>query len=188
MTTWRGVGSDDYDARWKALAAAGKDPHGEVAFVQRYAPARVLDAGCGTGRVAIELVQRGIEAVGVDVSGEMLVAARAKAPAIEWHLLDLADFDLGERFDLAVMAGNVMIFVNPGTEAAVVRSVAAHVVPGGRVVAGFQLGRGLSLDDYDAHCAAAGLVLAERYATWDGDPFPGDGTYAVSVHRKPADL
>lgn len=185
MTTWRGVSSDDYDARWKAMAAAGKDPHGEVAFVQRYEPDRVLDAGCGTGRVAIELTRRGVSTVGVDVNEEMLAAARAKAPAIEWHLQDLAELDLRAEFDVVVMAGNVMIFVNPGTEAAVVARVAAHLRPGGRLIAGFQLGRGYDLDDYDAHCAAAGLALAERYATWDGDPFPGDGSYSVSVHRRP---
>jgi len=183
MTTWRGVSSDDYDARWKAMAAAGKDPHGEVAFVQRYSPAKLLDAGCGTGRVAIELVQRGIAAVGVDVSDEMLAAARAKAPAISWHLQDLATLALDDRFDVVVMAGNVMIFVIAGTEATVIERVALHLRPGGRLITGFQLGRGYDLATFDADCAAAGLELAERYATWDADPFPGDGTYAVSVHQ-----
>ena len=185
MTTWRGVNSDDYDARWKAMAAAGKDPHGEVAFVQRYSPERVLDAGCGTGRVTIELVQRGVLTIGVDVSDEMLTAARAKAPSITWHLHDLATFALADRFDVAVMAGNVMVFVTPGSEAAVVGRVAAHLRPGGRLIAGFQLGRGYDLATYDAHCAAAGLALAERYATWGAEPFPGDGGYAVSVHQRP---
>ena len=55
--------------------------------------------------------------------------------------------------------------------------------PEGALVAGFQLGRGYALDAYDAHCADGGLVLAERYATWDRDPFAG-GDYAVSVHRR----
>ena len=62
---------------------------------------------------------------------------------------------------------------------------ARHVAPGsGVLVAGFQLGRGYELDEYDAHCEAAGLRLRERFATWGGDAFPGDGTYAVSVHAK----
>jgi hypothetical protein len=50
-------------------------------------------------------------------------------------------------------------------------------------VAGFQLGRGYRLDDYDEHCRSADLTLVERWATWSGDPFT-DGDYAVSVHRR----
>jgi hypothetical protein len=82
------------------------------------------------------------------------------------------------------MAGNVMIFVVPGTEGAVLQRVAAHLRPGGVVVAGFQLISGrLSLEHYDALASAAGLTLTDRYATWDRDPWVPDGDYAVSVHR-----
>ena len=52
-------------------------------------------------------------------------------------------------------------------------------------MAGFQLGKEYGLLDYDAHAEAAGLALQDRYSTWDRDPFPGDGSYAVSVHRRP---
>jgi hypothetical protein len=55
----------------------------------------------------------------------------------------------------------------------------------GVLVAGFQLGRGYDLASYDAHCNAAGFVLAERYATWDREPFAA-GDYAVSVHHPTA--
>ena len=119
----------------------------------------------------------------------MLSAARAKAPELEWVLADLSDFELSgaggrRRFDAAVMAGNVMIFVVPGTEGAVLERLAAHLQPGGLVVAGFQLVPGrLSLDRYDELAAAAGLTLADRFATWDRDPWSPGGDYAVSVHR-----
>ena len=93
--------------------------------------------------------------------------------------------DLGRRFDVVVMAGNVMIFLEPGTEAAVVANLARHLEPGGALVAGFSLEPGrLDLATYDAHAASAGLELAERWATWDRQPFAG-GDYAVSVHRLP---
>src|SRR3954451_22003786 len=59
--------ADEYDARWRAKAAAGEDPHGEATFVAAFSPSSVLDAGCGTGRVAIELARRGIETCGVDL-------------------------------------------------------------------------------------------------------------------------
>ena len=101
---------------------------------------------------------------------------------------DLTDFDLGRSFDVVVMAGNVPLFTPPGTHAALVAGCARHVARAGVLVAGFQLGRGYSLADYDAHCRAAGLELADRYATWDGDGFSDASEYAVSVHRPlPAD-
>jgi hypothetical protein len=74
--------------------------------------------------------------------------------------------------------------VQPGTHAAVVAHVAAHVAPGGALVAGFQLHPGgYSLDDYDRHCAAAGLALERRWSTWDREPYADGDRYAVSVHR-----
>lgn len=174
----------DYDARWERLAAEGHNPHGEADFVDSLlgGSGRVLDAGCGTGRLAVELARRGYEAVGVDVDSEMISGARAKGPELAWHQLDLVELDLGEAFDAVVMAGNVVLFTAPGTEAAVVARCAAHLSPGGALVAGFQLrGSGYSLAQYDADCAAAGLGLSDRYSTWERGRW-GGGDYAVSVH------
>ena len=83
------------------------------------------------------------------------------------------------------MAGNVPLFTPAGTEAALVGGAARHVAPGGVLIAGFSLDRGYDCADYDAHVAAVGLDLAERFATWARAPFDG-GEYAVSVHRRPA--
>jgi 2-polyprenyl-3-methyl-5-hydroxy-6-metoxy-1,4-benzoquinol methylase len=177
---------DDYDARWRALAAEGKSVHGEADFVCRFEPASVLDAGCGTGRVAIELAARGIDVVGVDLDPTMIGHARVKAPELAWIEADLATVDVGRRFDVVVMAGNVMIFVAPRTEAGVIANMARHVEPGGCLIAGFQLGRSFGVDAYDAAAAEAGLEPVERFGTWEGGPWaPSDG-YAVSVHRAPA--
>jgi SAM-dependent methyltransferase len=171
----------DYDAQWERMAASGVDPHGEVAFVMEFAPASVLDAGCGTGRVAIELARRGVEAVGVDLDDGLLAAARTKAPELPWHLADLATVDLGRTFDVVVLAGNVMIFVARGTEEKVLANMRAHLGPGGRLVAGFQVQSGrLPLATFDALAAHAGLALVDRFATWARAPYTG-GDYAVSV-------
>lgn len=186
----RSVSGDAYDETYERRAAAGEDVHGEAHFVERFAPASVLDAGCGTGRVGRELARRGVDVVGADIDAEMLETARRKAPEVDWRLADLAAADFGRRFDAIVMAGNVMIFLTPGTEGAVVANLAGHLTPGGVLIAGFQLQPGrLTVGHYDQMAIDAGLTPAERWSTWDCDPSRAGDAYAVSVHRAPpADL
>ncbi|MGE3541597.1 MAG: class I SAM-dependent methyltransferase [Candidatus Tectimicrobiota bacterium] len=184
---------EDYDARFTALACSGVDVHGEADFVASLGVTSVLDAGCGTGRVAIELARRGFEVLGVDLDPEMLAVARHKAPHIPWRQGDLAsitcwrDAEPGalRQFEAIVMAGNVMIFLAPGSEATVVANLGRHLAAGGVLVAGFQLHPGgFSLAAYDACASQAGLTLAERWATWDRQAWEPGGSYAVSVHRR----
>jgi SAM-dependent methyltransferase len=143
-----------------------------------------LDAGCGTGRVAIELARHGVDVVGVDVNPSMIAEARRRAPELEWVEADLATLALGRHFDVVVLAGNVPLFCAPRARQALVEACAAHVGPGGAMVAGFQLKKGYLLSAYDAACRAAGLTLADRWSTWDGQPFAAPAQYAVSVHRR----
>ncbi len=180
---------DDYDARWKSLADAGHNIHGEADLVEgllrEHGGGSVLDAGCGTGRVAIELAARGISVAGVDADAGMLAAARTKAPQLRWIEADLADLTAAELdpVDLVVLAGNVMIFLEPGTEVRVLAQLAARLTPGGLLIAGFSVRPDrLSLPQYDHAAAQAGLVPVSRWATWNREPFDG-GDYAVSVHR-----
>jgi ubiquinone/menaquinone biosynthesis C-methylase UbiE len=157
--------------------------HEEADFVQSFKPRSVLDAGCGTGRVAIELARRGIEVVGVDVDQARLNVARETGPHLEWRLGDLATINLDRRFDAVVMAGNVVIFLAPGTEGTVLTNMARHLAPGGVLVTGFQLAMGyLELDEYDRLAREAGLTLRERWSSWQRDRFDVHSNYAVSVH------
>ncbi len=180
-----------YDRRFEELAAAGADMHGEATFVESYAPGSVLDAGCGTGRVAIELSRRGYEVAGIDSDPAMLEAARQKAPHLRWIAGDLAgpemadpNLSFGRRFDIVVMAGNVLIFVVPGTEGTVLANMAAHLTPGGILIAGYSLTPGgLSVTAHDELAAQSGLFLEDRWSTWDRQPFDRTSNYAVSVHR-----
>ena len=183
----RSVSGDAYDAAYDRRAAAGENVHGEADFVERFAPASVLDAGCGTGRVGRELARRGVDVVGVDLDPEMLSTARDKAPEVDWRLADLADVELGRSFDAVLMAGNVMIFLAPGTEAAVVANMADHLVAGGVLIAGFQITpRRLSIERYDELAELASLMLHERWSTWDRDAWHDRSDYAISVHRNQA--
>jgi SAM-dependent methyltransferase len=182
----------EYDARWEEMAASGDNIHGEADLVGFLLAGsgghRVLDAGCGTGRVAIELSRRGFAVAAVDADPEMLAAAREKAPQLSWARCDLADGKGLARaspgpFDLILLAGNVMIFLAPDTEPKVLANLARRLAPGGLLVAGFSLNDDLSVTRYDALAAGAGLQLEHRWATWDRQPF-ADGDYAVSVHRR----
>src|SRR5438105_9777795 len=72
----RSVSGDAYDATYKQKAAAGENVHGEADFVESFGPKSVLDAGCGTGRVGIELARRGIDVVGGAIDPNILNTAR----------------------------------------------------------------------------------------------------------------
>lgn len=192
-----GVSGEEYAARFAELARTGADMHGEASFCAAMLPpgARVLDAGCGTGRVAIRLDELGFSCVGVDVDESMLAVARRAAPQVPWHRADLAtltpaDLDGAAGFDLVVMAGNVVPLLAEGTVGRSVAALAALLRPGGLLVAGFGLDPAhlpprcpvTPLEEYDEAARSAGLSLQARYSTWDGAPFdPAEG-YAVSVH------
>lgn len=181
-----------YADRFRQLAASGQDTHGEAAFVAGLVdpPAGVLDAGCGTGRIAVRLTVLGYDVVGVDVDTTMLDQARAEAPDLDWRRGDLATLDLGRTFDVVLVAGNTIPLLEPGTLAAACTRLAAHVAPGGRLVCGFGLDAEhlpgdcppTPLSEVDDAMAAAGLRPVERFATWDRAPYD-EGGYVVTVHE-----
>jgi SAM-dependent methyltransferase len=184
---WESSGANHgaaYDEQWARMSASGKSVHGEADFIMGFEPTSVLDAGCGTGRVAIELAARGVDVVGADLDETMLNQARTKSPSLTWVQADLALVELKREFDVVAMPGNVMLFVAAGSEPSIVSNLARHVAVGGVMVTGFQLGRGYELKQFDADCAAAGLSLADRFATWDADVFQLTSDYAVSAHLR----
>lgn len=60
---------------------------------------RILDVGCGTGHLTKLIAEAGAEVVGMDSSREMIEAARAACPDIEFILADAADFSFRKSFD-----------------------------------------------------------------------------------------
>lgn len=180
-----------YVERFRTLATEGADLAGEARLIDAIAaPAsRILDAGCGPGRVGAVLHDRGHTVVGVDVDPVLIEAAELDHPGPRWSVGNLAELDLGplgeEPFDLAVMAGNVLLFVAPGTEQDVLGSLRRAVRPGGRIVTGFATDREYALETFDADVAAAGLVVEQRFATWDLVPWNADADFAVTFLRVP---
>lgn len=182
--------SEWYIERFRKMAADGDDLEGEARTVDAMVArgARILDAGCGPGRVGAALHARGHRVVGVDADPKLIAAAEEDHPGPRWLVGDLADLDLAadgeaEPFDAAVLAGNVIVFIAPGTEADVLRRVGAHVAADGFVIVGFHVNRTLPLGDFDAAVADAGLRIEHRFATWDLKAWHGDADFAVTVLR-----
>ncbi|GAB3624750.1 class I SAM-dependent methyltransferase [Mariniluteicoccus endophyticus] len=185
--------SQRYAQRWRDIAASGQDIVGEARLVDAMVPrgARVLDAGCGSGRIGGYLAAQNHQVVGVDLDPHLIDVARADHPSARWFVGDLAELDLHAQgfdgFDAIVCAGNVMTFLHPDTRREVLRRLALHLAPAegdtpaGRLVVGFGRGRGYEFQDYLDDCAHAGLEVQVGLSTWDLRPFDADSDFLVTV-------
>ncbi len=183
---WRQrVDIHEYNTRWDRLEEEGKNVHGEASFVCQVGGVRVLDGGCGSGRVAVELARQGKIVTGVDNDPDMLELANAKDADVSWVLGDMATIALGQHFDTVVLAGDVLHYVRPGFESMVVANLGRHLSPNGALVTGASLAEQDQLNHYDNWCRSAGLAFESRYASWTRAPYDRPGHYAVSVHRRP---
>ena len=96
----------------------------------------VLELGIGTGRLAVPLLERGLEVHGVDASPEMVAKLEEKVgDRIPVSIGDFATVDAGGGFSLVVLAVNT-IFALPDQEAQVAcfANAARHLAPGGAFV------------------------------------------------------
>lgn len=177
-----------YVERFRELAREGADLEGEARLVDAMVDrgSRVLDAGCGTGRLAAALHHRGHHVVGVDADPELIAAAEVDHPGPTYVVADLSALDLDEEpFDLVVSAGNVMVFLAPGSEARVIERLRDHTRPGGRIVIGFRREKHYPYSRFNVDLRDAGLQLEHRFATWGLDPFTPESDFAVNVLRLP---
>lgn len=182
-----------YIRRFRRMAAEGQDLVGEVRLLDAMVPrgARILDAGCGLGRHAGELHARGHTAFGVDADAELIAAAQEDHPGPRYLVADLAELDLAtlgesEPLDAVLLAGNVMVFLAPGSETQVLRRLASCVAAEGFLLVGFHTDRHLSVTDFDQCVSEAGLRVEHRFATWQLDAWHDDADFAVTVLRHAA--
>ncbi|MFB7719754.1 class I SAM-dependent methyltransferase [Nocardia sp. NPDC056100] len=180
-----------YVERFRTLAAEGTDIAGEARMVDAMLDrgSRVLDAGCGPGRVGGYLHGAGHTVVGVDIDPVLIAAAEQDYPGPTWLVGDLAELDLPGRdvaadFDVIVCAGNVMTFLAPSTRGAVLSGFAGHLAPTGRVVTGFGADRGYDFPEFRADAEKAGLTLDLQLGTWDLRPFTDDSDFLVAVFSR----
>ena len=180
--------SNWYIERFRTMAANGDDLDGEARFIDAIAPrrSRILDAGCGPGRVGGALAHAGHDVVGVDIDPILIAAAETDHPGPTWLVADLADLDLpaagiAEPFNVIVCAGNVLTFLDPATRRPVLERLAAHLQPDGRLVTGFGSGRDYPFEEFLRDVEHVGLAADLMLASWDLRPFRTDADFLVAV-------
>ena len=118
-----------YQAKHHYVIAAGAYL---VEILAAQAGERILDLGCGTGQLSAQIAGAGAEVVGIDLSAEMIEAAREQFPSLSFAVGDARDFSFAEPFD-AVFSNAALHWVKPPE--AVLGCIAACLGPGGRFVA-----------------------------------------------------
>ena len=177
-----------YVERFRSMAAAGDDLAGEARLIDTMVGrgSRILDAGCGPGRVGAVLGRLGHDVVGVDVDPVLIRAAAEDHPGPRWIVGDLAELNLGahgipDGFDAIVCAGNVMTFLAPSTRTEVLRRLRDHVHGEGRVAIGFGAGRGYEFSEFLNDARQAGLEPDLLLSTWDLRPWLQDSDFLVAI-------
>ncbi|MCC5974893.1 MAG: magnesium protoporphyrin IX methyltransferase [Rubellimicrobium sp.] len=129
--TWARLTSDAPVSGIRATVRAGRERMRALMLAQLpedLRGARVLDAGCGTGAMAVELARRGAEVVAVDISPQLIAIARERAPegaAIRWEAGDMLDPAWGS-FD-HILAMDSMIYYGADDIAAILRRAAPRL-------------------------------------------------------------
>jgi SAM-dependent methyltransferase len=132
------------DTRYEAAPDLAMVDHFVTGLVATSATARVLDAGCGTGRMIGHLQTRGpsLEVVGADLSSAMVSQARAAHPGRQIDVADLNDLPYdGESFD-GVLAWYSIIHTPPHALGPVLGELTRVLRPRGALLLGYQAGTG----------------------------------------------
>ncbi|WIM68818.1 class I SAM-dependent methyltransferase [Corynebacterium breve] len=195
MPTWKEVTaanpshSESYARRWKRMEEQGHDINGEARLIDAIAPrdARILDAGCGQGRVGGYLAEQGHTVVGTDIDEILIDYAQKLYPDSAWYVGDLSKDPIPEgNFDIAVSAGNVMGFLDPNGRREALQHVYDALRGDGRFVVGFGAGRGWDFPDFIALTKDVGFNVEILFESWDLAPFDEESTFLVAFLRKPA--
>lgn len=124
------------DARWEEAPTVAQ----YVKDIAHLAPgSKVLDAGCGLGRISVELAALGLDVTGVDIIQSELEAARdsAEAEGVELTLVnhDLRTYSAPDQFDCAINLFTSFGYCDTVEEdMQILRNIANSVKPGGTFI------------------------------------------------------
>jgi SAM-dependent methyltransferase len=125
---------EDWDRRWRERGFHCDDDPSSVLATElgTLAPGRALDLGCGAGRSAAWLADRGWDVTGVDFSETALGLARKAHPRVKWVLADLREYepDAGS-FDLVLV---LYVHVPPAERKAMLTRAGQALAPGGTIL------------------------------------------------------
>ncbi|MGI8989867.1 MAG: class I SAM-dependent methyltransferase [Bryobacteraceae bacterium] len=133
---------------------------------------RILDVGCGTGRLTAKLAESGATVLGLDSDPGMIAQARINFPQLRFQLANGADFAVPEPFD-AVFSNAALHWIREPER--VIACIAKALRTGGRFVAEFG-GKG----NVQAVVAAMAEAMPGAKSPWY---FPSIGEYAPLLER-----
>jgi SAM-dependent methyltransferase len=141
----------------------------DLAMVDAFAAAvtelgdpRVLDAGCGAGRMSRYLAGRGCRVHGADLSPAMVAQARRNHPDLAFTVGSLSDLPYPDDHFAGVMLWYSIIHTPPGGQARLFAEATRVLRPGGYLLVGFQAGEG-TRDVSAAYRRFGHEVELERY-------------------------
>ena len=165
-----------YEAKHSFVWQFGRD------LLQVLAPRtgeRILDVGCGTGRLTAEIAGAGAEVLGIDYSPTMISQARGNYPILVFETQDARHMPYSGEFD-AVFSNAALHWIQPAEDAAA--AMARALKSGGRLVAELG-GRGnvqVLVEGAYRALQQLGIPDPERYNPWY---FPSVGEYATLLER-----
>lgn len=101
--------------------------------IHRFKPGAktLLDVACGTGK-HLEVLTLNYQAEGLDLSADLLKAAKRYNPGLTFHQSDMRDFELGKRFDAVTCLFSAIGYLNgPEELGQAINTMAKHLNPGG---------------------------------------------------------
>ncbi|ALC05821.1 SAM-dependent methyltransferase [Corynebacterium deserti GIMN1.010] len=195
MATWKEITeqnpahSENYAQRWRNLEAAGNDIYGEARTIDALAPrgAKILDAGCGQGRIGGYLSKQGHKILGTDLDPVLIKYASEEFPDARWIVGDLSEDPIPESdFDLIVSAGNVMGFLAENGRRPALENLHRVLSPQGRAVIGFGAGRGWAFGEFIEMAESVGFELENAYESWELKPFTPHSDFLVAIFTRKA--
>ena len=165
-----------YNAKHDFVWKYGSDV---VALLDPLADERILDLGCGTGHLTVQIAESGARVTGVDRSAEMVAAARLAYPNLRFEISDARKLAFREEFD-AVFSNATLHWIHEPE--LVLQGIWKALRPGGRFVA--ELGGKGNIramqDAFDRALVELGAGNAGEVRPWY---YPSVSEYATLAER-----